>query len=628
MKKHRLLSFLSALALAVSLLSLLPSEHLRSEASDFESAWAKGLEFSFNSDRTEAYITGFKTDRRILSISNNLTVDGVPLKGIAPKAFENNTTIQELRIYSTDIEWSFEIGDNAFRNCTSLKTLELYHVSKIGDKAFANCTGITEVQFPSTNTLEIGDDAFNNCSNPDFKSLVIWNPLVKVGKGAFANCGFETMIIAKPSDIPENFASGCTRLKSVMIGSYISPESSEIKPIRIDSKAFAFNPALKKIYLDPSVQNLRESISGDIFAQHSPDLQIIGDEGSSVEKYARDHGIVFLTLEKIASNHSNGNSEIYVKNGTIKLNGLTGTSFSNVLDGNVYELEPDRSAYPENQKFSYWIKKRKVFYVVDGGEKVIRQTTSEFLPGTETFIVESILSTVHYSLVLDAELNFKDYSFRFTTEYEPCYVPVMTYDLIHAPKNVRVDLRENDGNYNLETAYETIAVLSFLDALIEKGQVNGERTAGNSLVIDLDKNGSYDISVVYGKRFTKPWIILLNTNSVAGPITFEADQTIAASKVRKYAFEDPYNSGYKYYTNMTFFFPVQLGDINLDGKVTSEDAVIAARYAAGYSDYRRIYRCDYADMNGDCKLTAEDAIIIARYAAGYKGYKEKYTSYV
>jgi len=71
-----------------------------------------------------------------------------------------------------------------------------------------------------------------------------------------------------------------------------------------------------------------------------------------------------------------------------------------------------------------------------------------------------------------------------------------------------------------------------------------------------------------------------------------------------------------------------VGDINGDGDITADDAIIAARLAAGYGDYDSRYNSDVADMNRDGSVTADDAIIIARYAAGYGNYRDVYTKYI
>lgn len=71
-----------------------------------------------------------------------------------------------------------------------------------------------------------------------------------------------------------------------------------------------------------------------------------------------------------------------------------------------------------------------------------------------------------------------------------------------------------------------------------------------------------------------------------------------------------------------------VGDVNEDGKITADDAIIVARLAAGFKGYAEKYDSEIADMNGDKKVSADDAIIIARYAAGYNGYEKKYTRYI
>ena len=71
-----------------------------------------------------------------------------------------------------------------------------------------------------------------------------------------------------------------------------------------------------------------------------------------------------------------------------------------------------------------------------------------------------------------------------------------------------------------------------------------------------------------------------------------------------------------------------VGDANGDGKITADDAIITARFAAGYGNYKDTYDPDVCDMNRDGQVTADDAIIIARYAAGYSNYRDTYTNYI
>lgn len=55
------------------------------------------------------------------------------------------------------------LGDNAFENCTSLKTVKLADsVTTIGDNCFKGCTSLTSVTLPFSDTLTIGENAFPN----------------------------------------------------------------------------------------------------------------------------------------------------------------------------------------------------------------------------------------------------------------------------------------------------------------------------------------------------------------------------------------------------------------------------------------------------------------------------------
>lgn len=71
-----------------------------------------------------------------------------------------------------------------------------------------------------------------------------------------------------------------------------------------------------------------------------------------------------------------------------------------------------------------------------------------------------------------------------------------------------------------------------------------------------------------------------------------------------------------------------LGDINRDGVITADDAVITARYAADYGLIRKLYDGKYADINCDGKVSTDDAVIIARYAANYGSVRKSYSKYI
>ena len=83
------------------------------------------------------------------------------------------------------------------------------------------------------------------------------------------------------------------------------------------------------------------------------------------------------------------------------------------------------------------------------------------------------------------------------------------------------------------------------------------------------------------------------------------------SSAEKYAIDNGFN--YKYN---------DIGDVNEDGKITADDAVITARMAAGCGDYIKKYSVRAADIDQNGKVTADDAVIIARIAAGSESYQK------
>lgn len=79
-----------------------------------------------------------------------------------------------------------EIGDNAFYQCSGLKSLTFPNgLTEIGDKAFAYCSGLRSLTLPDGLT-KIGAGIFQNCSS--LMSLTIPSSITEVGSNAFDGC--------------------------------------------------------------------------------------------------------------------------------------------------------------------------------------------------------------------------------------------------------------------------------------------------------------------------------------------------------------------------------------------------------------------------------------------------------
>lgn len=99
------------------------------------------------------------------------------------------------------------IGDEAFSNCTGLKTVTLPSgVTSIGNKAFYNCGGLTAINLPEGIT-GIGASAFCYCNK--LTEIILPESLITVGGDAFLHCDSITSLRI-PADV-ETFGSSSSR---------------------------------------------------------------------------------------------------------------------------------------------------------------------------------------------------------------------------------------------------------------------------------------------------------------------------------------------------------------------------------------------------------------------------------
>ena len=115
-----------------------------------------------------------------------------------------------------------EIGNSAFRNCTSLTSITIPDgVTSIGDWAFTDCSGLTSITIPYGVT-SIGWGAFNECSG--LTSITIPDGVTSIGDNAFQLCSGLTSVTIGNSvtSIGHNAFWSCTGLASVTIGNSVT----------------------------------------------------------------------------------------------------------------------------------------------------------------------------------------------------------------------------------------------------------------------------------------------------------------------------------------------------------------------------------------------------------------------
>ena len=139
-----------------------------------------------------------------------------------------------------------QIGENAFKNCSSVTTFNIPEtVSLINKHAFAGCTSIESISILGVESLY---SAFENCTS--LKSVELGNQLSYIA-GSFSGCTALTSIVLPGSlqNISSSSFEGCTNLESVTIGDDL---------VIIGDKAFANCSKLENLTLPETITYIGE----------------------------------------------------------------------------------------------------------------------------------------------------------------------------------------------------------------------------------------------------------------------------------------------------------------------------------------------------------------------------------
>ena len=156
----------------------------------------------------------------LITSSKDLTV-AVSYQGMYSFQYSNeysgSVKIPSMVTYGGKTYSVTSIGDNAFRDCTGLTSIDIPNsVTSIGNSSFNGCTGLTSVTFGNSVT-SIGEFAFYDCSG--LTSVEIPNSMTSIGDSAFEGCTGLTFVT-----IPNSVTSisncafwGCSGLTSITI---------------------------------------------------------------------------------------------------------------------------------------------------------------------------------------------------------------------------------------------------------------------------------------------------------------------------------------------------------------------------------------------------------------------------
>lgn len=170
---------------------------------------------------------------------------GKGLKTIGMYAFADCSLLESIDLSNSSIT---EIPENAFSNCTSLKTVKLPStVTKIADDAFADCKKLEEIQGLSNCKIsEIGTDAFAGCYN--LKTFDLSSATITALPDSLCNNMYAVTTVRLPktlTSIGTSALEGCKKLEEIN-------GLSDCKLTSIGANAFASCSALKGVDLSKS----------------------------------------------------------------------------------------------------------------------------------------------------------------------------------------------------------------------------------------------------------------------------------------------------------------------------------------------------------------------------------------
>ena len=145
----------------------------------------------------------------------NLEIFGIIKARVPQKPQGDLNGIIDRSIQTIEIPSVSSIGDYAFANCTSLKTVTIPNsVTSIGNSAFQGCIGLTSVTI-GNNVTSIGNYAFSSCIG--LTSVTIPDSVTSIGYSTFADCTNLTSVTIPNSVISMTYSTfmRCRNLENV-----------------------------------------------------------------------------------------------------------------------------------------------------------------------------------------------------------------------------------------------------------------------------------------------------------------------------------------------------------------------------------------------------------------------------
>ena len=236
------------------------------------------------------------------------TVQGYPVTQIGKCAFEENEVMTEVVLPETIVVVDYK----AFSRCKNLETINFpKSLKRIEEYAFTTCHSLKAIDL--SNVSYIGVCAFQLCI-----SLT------------------EITVSGNIRQIPDHAFHGCHSLEKL-----IFEEGVE----KIDPEAALNHYFLREIYIPASVTTIGEHALG--FEYYYPDymridVKIYGYRGTEAERYAKDNGFEFVSLDPVECPDINADGEATIADAVL-LTKIIGESVAppSGFDSTAADLDED-----------------------------------------------------------------------------------------------------------------------------------------------------------------------------------------------------------------------------------------------------------------------------------------------
>ena len=224
--------------------------------------------------------------RENLKNLKTLDLEKTSLTAIPKSAFQNMASLENVVLPSS----ATAIGEQAFKGCEHLTSVNLSMVEKIGTSAFEGCTKLGEVDL--TQVTSLGASAFAGCTTLSLKNGALNPNLKTIADRAFQqNTSLTQIDLSSIEKIGANAFEGCTKLGEVDLTQVTS----------LGSSAFAGCTQLKlktQTNLNPNLTTIGNRTFSQCSSLTQVDLSHVNTLGE--QAFADCAGLSEVDLSKVA----------------------------------------------------------------------------------------------------------------------------------------------------------------------------------------------------------------------------------------------------------------------------------------------------------------------------------------